>query len=190
MGVQAPTIVRATLERISRTDLLVLLAVLITLVGSWAFLEIVDEVSEGETQRLDAWVVRSLRRPADAAAPDRPTLAGGRCARPYCARWEVGADPDDGDGRSVPLARPDLPRHVDGPRGGGRRTVAQRPHESGVREAQAEHRPALDARELLEFPQWPQHERRGRLPDTRAAPGPVHRPHEAPDLLPCPEPHS
>ena len=72
MGVQAPTIVRAGLDRIARTDLLVLLAVLTMLIGSWAFLEIADEVAEGETHRLDAWVVRSLRRPADATVPIGP----------------------------------------------------------------------------------------------------------------------
>jgi undecaprenyl-diphosphatase len=72
VGVHAPAIVRSTLGRIARTDLLVLLAVLVALVGSWVFLEIADEVSEGETQRLDVWVVRSLRRPADVAAPIGP----------------------------------------------------------------------------------------------------------------------
>ena len=51
---------------------MILFAVLTALVGSWAFLEIADEMAEGETQRLDAWVVRSLRRPADAAVPIGP----------------------------------------------------------------------------------------------------------------------
>jgi undecaprenyl-diphosphatase len=72
MSTQAPAIVRAALDRIARTDLLVLLAVVSALVGSWAFLEIADEMTEGETQRLDAWVVRSLRRPADIATPIGP----------------------------------------------------------------------------------------------------------------------
>jgi undecaprenyl-diphosphatase len=72
VGVHASAIVRATFDRIARTDLLILFAVLTALVGSWAFLEIADEMAEGEFQRLDAWVVRSLRRPVDAAVPIGP----------------------------------------------------------------------------------------------------------------------
>ena len=34
-----------------------------TIVAGWCFLEIADEVLEGETRRLDEWVVRSLRHP-------------------------------------------------------------------------------------------------------------------------------
>jgi undecaprenyl-diphosphatase len=72
VGVHAPAIVRATFDRIARADVLVLLVVLVALVGAWVFLEIADEVSEGETQRLDVWVVRSVRRPADLALPIGP----------------------------------------------------------------------------------------------------------------------
>jgi undecaprenyl-diphosphatase len=45
---------------------------LTALVGPWAFLKITDEVTEGETQKLDVSVVRSLRRPADVATPIGP----------------------------------------------------------------------------------------------------------------------
>jgi undecaprenyl-diphosphatase len=51
---------------------LTLLAVVIALAGSWAFVEIADEVGEGEVRAVDAWVLRSLRRPADSAVPRGP----------------------------------------------------------------------------------------------------------------------
>jgi undecaprenyl-diphosphatase len=54
------------------TDLLTLLAVVIALAGSWAFVEIADEVGEGETRNVDAWVLRSLRRQAAPAVPLGP----------------------------------------------------------------------------------------------------------------------
>lgn len=38
-----------------------------TIVSAWCFLEVVDEVTEGETQRLDEWVIRSMRRSTDSA---------------------------------------------------------------------------------------------------------------------------
>jgi undecaprenyl-diphosphatase len=66
------SVVRAGLEWIARADVLVLFAVLTLLVCSWAFLEIADEVAEGATQSLDTWVVRSLRKPADARVPVGP----------------------------------------------------------------------------------------------------------------------
>jgi undecaprenyl-diphosphatase len=71
-GTPFPAIVRAKLQRIASTDLLVLITVLTALVGSWAFVELADEVSEGATQRVDAWAVRSLRSPTDAALPIGP----------------------------------------------------------------------------------------------------------------------
>ena len=111
MGVHAPAIVRATINRIARTDLLILFAVLTALVGSWAFLEIADEMAEGETQRLDAWVVRSLRKPVNAAVPIGPRWLVDD-VQPSRRRREVGAHRGSGGSRSVPMARPDLPRDV------------------------------------------------------------------------------
>jgi undecaprenyl-diphosphatase len=64
--------VRSAFDRIAGTDLLALVAVVAALVGSWAFVEIADEVAEGETRAVDAWVVRSLRRASDPAAPVGP----------------------------------------------------------------------------------------------------------------------
>src|SRR5262245_26872256 len=58
-------LVRAALERVVRTDLLILVAVVTALGGAWIFLGIADEVVEGSTTRFDEWAVRSLRRRAE-----------------------------------------------------------------------------------------------------------------------------
>jgi undecaprenyl-diphosphatase len=106
--------VRSACARVAGTDLLALVAVVAALAGSWAFIEIADEVAEGETRSVDAWIVQSLRRPADPAAPIGPrwladdvrdvTALGGRAvlllvtaavvlylwlARTYHAMWLV-----------------------------------------------------------------------------------------------------
>jgi undecaprenyl-diphosphatase len=72
VSIWVPKGIATRLRQASKADLLVLLAVLAALAGSWAFVELADEVTEGETRRLDAWVVRSLRTPADAAVPIGP----------------------------------------------------------------------------------------------------------------------
>lgn len=41
--------------------------------ASYAFVKLADEVREGETQRLDAWVLRSLRTQANPAVPIGPS---------------------------------------------------------------------------------------------------------------------
>ena len=43
-------------------SLILLLCALVIVGGIWAFAEIADEVLEGDTQHLDEWVIRSLRR--------------------------------------------------------------------------------------------------------------------------------
>ena len=48
-------------------DLAVLLAVLISLTGSWGFVGLADRVAEGRVQTFDEWGIRCLRRPEDAA---------------------------------------------------------------------------------------------------------------------------
>jgi undecaprenyl-diphosphatase len=58
--------------RLVRTDAFTLAAVVVTTVAGWCFLEIADEVVEGETGRLDEWVVRSFRRPGDLSDPLGP----------------------------------------------------------------------------------------------------------------------
>jgi undecaprenyl-diphosphatase len=72
VSAQVPAAVRSAFDRIAGTDLFALLAVLTALAGSWAFVEIADEVTEGETRAVDAWVVRALRTPADPATPVGP----------------------------------------------------------------------------------------------------------------------
>jgi undecaprenyl-diphosphatase len=64
--------VRSAFGWIAGTDVLSLVAVLAALVGAWAFIEIADEVAEGETRVVDAWVVGTLRRPANPAVPIGP----------------------------------------------------------------------------------------------------------------------
>ena len=53
-------------------DLLLLLAVLVVVLGAWAFIALADEVAEGGTQKLDDRILRSLRDPADLARPIGP----------------------------------------------------------------------------------------------------------------------
>ncbi|HYO09488.1 MAG TPA: phosphatase PAP2 family protein [Tepidisphaeraceae bacterium] len=59
----------------------VLLGVLLVVGGTWAFIELADEVGEGDTQQFDEWALRALRQ------PDHPEL-------PIGPRWmhEVGRD--------------------------------------------------------------------------------------------------
>ena len=58
--------------RAIHTDSLTLAAVVITILAAWCFLEVADEVAEGETRRLDEWVVQSLRHPNDLTNPLGP----------------------------------------------------------------------------------------------------------------------
>jgi undecaprenyl-diphosphatase len=58
--------------RLVRTDAFTLVAVVVTVVAGWCFLEIADEVVEGRTLRLDEWVVRSLRHPGNPPDPLGP----------------------------------------------------------------------------------------------------------------------
>lgn len=58
--------------RVVRTDALTLAAVVMTIIAGWCFLEVADEVTEGETRRVDEWVVRSLRHSNDPSNPLGP----------------------------------------------------------------------------------------------------------------------
>jgi undecaprenyl-diphosphatase len=62
--------------RLFRTDAFTLVAVVVTIVAGWCFLEIADEVVEGDAQRLDEWVVRSLRHPGSPSDPLGPSWLG------------------------------------------------------------------------------------------------------------------
>jgi undecaprenyl-diphosphatase len=55
-------------------ELRVLIPLLIVVGGIWGFIEIADEVLEGETQRFDERVNRALRRPDDPSMPIGPPL--------------------------------------------------------------------------------------------------------------------
>jgi undecaprenyl-diphosphatase len=54
-------------------SLIVLLAVLVAVGGTWGFIALADEVREGDTQKFDEWAVKSLRRADDPKTPIGPT---------------------------------------------------------------------------------------------------------------------
>lgn len=45
---------------------------MVTIIAAWCFLEVADEVAEGETQPVDEWVVHSLRHASDPSNPIGP----------------------------------------------------------------------------------------------------------------------
>lgn len=51
---------------------IVIAAVLLVVAGTWGFIALADEVSEGGTQHFDDWAIRSLRKPNDPAKPIGP----------------------------------------------------------------------------------------------------------------------
>lgn len=53
-------------------EVVLLLAAFFVLLCGYCFIELADEVKEGETQSFDEWVLRSLRRPDDPAVPIGP----------------------------------------------------------------------------------------------------------------------
>ena len=53
-------------------SLTVLIGVLIAVGGTWMFIELADEVQEGETQKFDEWAIESLRRSDDPVTPLGP----------------------------------------------------------------------------------------------------------------------
>jgi undecaprenyl-diphosphatase len=59
-------------ERMSKVSLVVMIALLIVVGGTWAFIAIADEVTEGDTQKFDDWAIRKLRRADDPATPIGP----------------------------------------------------------------------------------------------------------------------
>src|SRR5688572_25586876 len=64
--------VRRFAEWLGSHGALVLSAVLIIVLAVWGFIELADDVREGETQDFDEWVVRSMRRSEDPAQPIGP----------------------------------------------------------------------------------------------------------------------
>jgi undecaprenyl-diphosphatase len=53
-------------------DIRVLIAALILVSASWAFIEIADEVTDGSTQEFDEWVLKTLRNAEDYEIPRGP----------------------------------------------------------------------------------------------------------------------
>lgn len=60
------------MEWLGKHELTVLLGLLIAVSGTWGFIELADEVLEGNTQAFDQWVLQSLRRADDRAVPIGP----------------------------------------------------------------------------------------------------------------------
>lgn len=52
---------------------MLLVALFVLIAATWGFIEIADEVLEGDTQAFDKWMVRSLRQPDDPAIPIGPS---------------------------------------------------------------------------------------------------------------------
>lgn len=59
-------------SHLSPPKLLVYLGLLAVLVGSWIFIAIAEEMLEGDTERLDNWVLQSLRVPGHPREPIGP----------------------------------------------------------------------------------------------------------------------
>ena len=53
-------------------NLLLLVVTLVVVGGVWGFVELADEVMQGDTQQFDDWAIRALRRPDDPAVPVGP----------------------------------------------------------------------------------------------------------------------
>ncbi len=60
------------LRWIGQYEFTVLAALLIVVVGIWGFVELAEEVGEGDTTHFDEWAVRALREPGDPADPLGP----------------------------------------------------------------------------------------------------------------------
>jgi undecaprenyl-diphosphatase len=65
-------LVQRTIAWVGGLDLVVLLGTLAVVGGAWVFLEIADEVTEGDIQDLDERIVRAMRNPNDPADPIGP----------------------------------------------------------------------------------------------------------------------
>jgi undecaprenyl-diphosphatase len=60
------------LRRIGWDGIVPLLAALLAVVVLYGFIELAEEVREGDTQAFDEWAIRSLRKPDDPAVPIGP----------------------------------------------------------------------------------------------------------------------
>ncbi len=67
------TALRSWAQRLGGQEALILMAVLLTVASCWVFIEVADEVIEGETQAFDRWVVRAMRQDHDPSVPIGPS---------------------------------------------------------------------------------------------------------------------
>jgi len=63
---------RSRLRELGWSEVVLLVVALIVLLCSYCFIELADEVKEGETQSVDEWILRSLRQADDPAVPIGP----------------------------------------------------------------------------------------------------------------------
>jgi undecaprenyl-diphosphatase len=63
---------RNVLDWVGRNELPVMLGMLVLVACVWGFIEIADEVMEGDTEQFDKWAVRALRVPGDLTTPIGP----------------------------------------------------------------------------------------------------------------------
>lgn len=62
----------STLARFARYEFAALLCMLVLFAAVWGFIELADEVSEGDTRSVDETLLLSLRNPADHTDPLGP----------------------------------------------------------------------------------------------------------------------
>ncbi|MEQ8790957.1 MAG: phosphatase PAP2 family protein [Pirellulaceae bacterium] len=63
---------RAAIGWLREREPVVLLSLLVVIAATWGFLELADEVLEGDTDAFDKWLVRAMRRDDDPAVPIGP----------------------------------------------------------------------------------------------------------------------
>lgn len=63
---------RRMIQWLGGREPVVLLLLLALAVGTWGFIEIAEEVLEGDTQDFDTWMVGAMRKPDDPATPIGP----------------------------------------------------------------------------------------------------------------------
>jgi undecaprenyl-diphosphatase len=64
--------VRKPIDWLRGLEIKILLGVLIVVGGTWGFIELADEVKDGDTQRFDDWAIRALRHADNPAVPIGP----------------------------------------------------------------------------------------------------------------------
>lgn len=76
MTTQGRRVLVSAIAWFENADLLLLLAVLVVVLGTWGFIALADEVAEGGTQHLDERIILALRQPPDRSKPIGPDWLG------------------------------------------------------------------------------------------------------------------